>query len=312
MAEQQPTKSRLRDFLLDEAICPVARMRLFSDGVNPNTRLFQTEAVIGDRACLACGNCVDACPVVKDKQRFVFIQNQRTSMALENIVGLECRRCYNCIQACPQVSKTNKDYAAGFRRGEKVVHFLMAFVIVLLAATGITTLHYGETLPGFEYSLLQFFHQVLGIILILLPVVYFIIDKHHFNRLFRKIFLWEDSDRQWIRDLVRHMKESDKVPLPYVGEFNPGQKAWYLYIVCMLPIMAATGLLLMFALDNTAGFGYLTTKFIHLLFALITDLLLFVHIYFKYLRNWAILVKDIVKVFFEKRHLNYAELYGKK
>ena len=312
MGEKQQAKSQLRDYLLDEAICPVARMRLFSDGVNPNNRIFQYQAVVGDRACLACGNCVDACPVVKDKQRFVFIQNQRTSMALENIVGDECRRCYNCIQACPQVSKVNKDYAGSFRRGEKVVHFLMAFSILLLAATGIATLHYGEALSGFEFSLLQFFHQVLGVVLILLPIVYWVIDKHHFYRLFRKIFIWDDSDRRWVQDLIRHIKESDKYPLPYMGEFNPGQKAWYLYIVFMLPIMAATGLLLMFVLDNTAGFSYLFTKFIHLFIALITDLLLFLHIYLKYLRKWAITVKDIVKVFFEKRHLNYAELYGKK
>ena len=97
-----------------------------------------------------------------------------------------------------------------------------------------------------------------------------------------------------------------------MGEFNPGQKIWYLYIIGVLPILAATGLLLMFGLDNTASFGYLFIKFVHLFFALTTDLMLFVHIYLKYLRKWAILVWDIVRVFFEKRHLNYAELYGKK
>ncbi|OPX39327.1 MAG: hypothetical protein B1H11_03410, partial [Desulfobacteraceae bacterium 4484_190.1] len=91
------------DLLLDQTECPVARMRLFSDGINQNTRLFTPEEVIGDRACIACGNCVDACPVVRDKYRFVFAQNQRTSMALENMVGVECRRCYKCVMVCPQV-----------------------------------------------------------------------------------------------------------------------------------------------------------------------------------------------------------------
>ena len=312
MAEKQISKSRLRDFLLDEAICPVSRMRLFSEGVNQNTRIFQYDAVVGDRACLACGNCVDACPVVKDKQRFVFIQNQRTSMALENIVGPECRRCYSCIQACPQVSKTNKDYAAGFRRGEKIVHFLLGFTIILLAITGITTLHYGEALSGFENGLFNIAHILLGIILILLPLLYFMIDRHHLFRWFRRIFMWGESDNLWIQDLIRHIRESKKYPLPYIGEFNPGQKIWYLYIIGVLPILSVTGLLLMFGLDNTASFGYLMTKFIHLFFALTTDLMLFIHIYLKYLRKWAIVVRDIVKVFLEKRHLNYAELYGKK
>ena len=312
MTEKQLNKSQLRDFILDEALTPVARMRLFSDGVNQNTRIFQHETVIGDRACLACGNCVDACPVVKDKQRFVFIQNQRTSMALENIVGLECRRCFNCIQSCPQVSKINKDHAASFRRGEKMVHLLFACFILLLAGTGIFTLHYEDILPGFEKTLLQYTHRTLGILLILVPLLYFIVDRHHLFRLLRKIFIWDYTDRQWIQEIVRHIKESKKYPMPYVGEFNTGQKAWYLYIICMFSIMSVTGLLLIFAFDNTASFGYLLTKFVHLFFGLMTDLLLFVHIYLKYLRKWAILVWDIATVFLEKRHLNYAELYGKK
>jgi cytochrome b subunit of formate dehydrogenase len=233
-------------------------------------------------------------------------------MALENIVGTECRRCSSCIQACPQVSKTNKDYASGFRRGEKVVHVLLGFTIFLLAITGITTLHYGEALSGFENGLFSIVHKLLGIMLISLPLLYFLIDKHHLYRLFKKISKWDESDNRWIQDLIRHIKDNKKYPLPYVGEFNPGQKIWYLYLMGVVPILSATGLLLMFGLDNTASFGYLMTKFIHLFFALTTDLMLFVHIYLKYLRKWAIVSKDIVKVFIEKRHLNYAELYGKK
>ena len=312
MTEKQLNKSQLRDFILDEALTPVARMRLFSDGVNQNTRIFQHETVIGDRACLACGNCVDACPVVKDKQRFVFIQNQRTSMALENIVGLECRRCFNCIQSCPQVSKINKDHAASFRRGEKIVHLLFACFILLLAGTGIFTLHYEDILPGFEKTLLQYTHRTLGILLILLPLIYFIVDKHHLFRLFRKIFVWDHTDRQWITDMIRHIKDSKKYPMPYAGEFNTGQKAWYLYITGMIPIMSLTGLIMMLGFYNETDAVYITIKWIHLIVALMTDMLLFVHIYLKYLRKWAILIGDVVKVFLKRRHLNYAELYGKK
>jgi len=309
---KSPVRSGLKDFFLDEAICPVARMRLFSDGVNPNTRILTYDTVVGDRACLACGNCVDACPVVKEKRGFVFIQNQRTSMALENIVGEECRRCYRCIHSCPQVSKRNKEYAASYRRGEKIVHLLAAVTIVLLAMTGITTLHYGEMLPRFEEVLFLFAHKVLGILLILFPVLYFIIDKHHMFRWLRKVFTWGDSDKKWLDDLIRHMKESKRYPLPYTGEFNTGQKAWYVYITFMIPIMAATGILMMFILDNPGGSDYLTVKFIHLLFALITDLLLFVHIYLKFIRRWAILAYDVVRVHWSRRNLDYSQLYEKR
>ena len=182
MAEHLPAAGRLKDFILDENFCPVARMRLFSGGINTNTRLLQHEAAIGDRACLACGNCVDACPVVADTHRFVFIQNQRTFMALENMVADECRRCYRCIQACPQVAREVKDYAGAFRRGEKIIHLLIAITILLLAASGITLFHYGEYLPKLETALLTYGHRMLGLVLICLPVLYLVLDKHHLLR----------------------------------------------------------------------------------------------------------------------------------
>ena len=169
MVQNNSEKKYLRDLILDINNCPVARMRLFSQGVNENTRIFSHEMVIGDRACLACGNCVDACPVVYDAYGFVFVQNQRTSMALENMVGDECRRCYNCIQACPQVAKHVKDYAASFRRGEKVVHLLLACTIVMLAITGIFRLHYIDYLPPFENKLFSLIHRTLGFVLISMP-----------------------------------------------------------------------------------------------------------------------------------------------
>ena len=115
-------RNQMTDYILDESICPVARMRLLSDGMSYNNRLLAYESVMGDKACLSCGNCVDACPVVIENHGFIYLPNQRTSMALELMVGLECRRCYRCIQSCPQVDKPIKEYATSFRRGEKIIH----------------------------------------------------------------------------------------------------------------------------------------------------------------------------------------------
>ena len=119
-------RSRNLERILDGNNCPVARMRLFSQGIQTNNRIFLYESITGDKGCLACGNCIDACPVVREKKRFVFTQNQRTSMALENIVNEECRRCYACVRACPQVSKPTKEFVMGFRRVEKFIHAFTA------------------------------------------------------------------------------------------------------------------------------------------------------------------------------------------
>ncbi|MFA6221878.1 MAG: 4Fe-4S dicluster domain-containing protein [Desulfomonilaceae bacterium] len=92
---------------------PVARFRLLSQGMEPYHRLFIPDPdsdVTGDKACLACGNCIDSCPVLrKDPKRFDKTA-QRTSFALESCVGEDCEQCYSCVLACPQVDTAYKDY----------------------------------------------------------------------------------------------------------------------------------------------------------------------------------------------------------
>jgi len=287
-------------------------MRLFSEGISLNNRLTMPDEVIGDQGCLACGNCVDACPVVRENYHFVFLQNQRTSMALENMVGEECRRCYKCTIACPQVSKSIKEYALAFRRGEKVVHLLTAALVVSLAATGITLMHYTNFLPAQEVTILRWSHRILGVFLLLMPILYFILDKKHMFRFLAKIYLCDRRDWDWLKALLRHIGNNTKYTMPKRAQFNPGQKAWYLYSACIIfPILGTTGIIQWIGLD----YGYINVSFlslimlVHMIVALTTDLLLFVHIYIKYLRNWVILAFDIIKAFIIKRHLIYPLLY---
>jgi cytochrome b subunit of formate dehydrogenase len=312
MKEIGSTEVNALSSILDETECPVARMRLFSEGINENNRLFMPAKVEGDQGCLACGNCVDSCPVVREDHRFVLVQNQRTSMSLENMVGAACRRCYKCVIACPQVSKSIKEYALAFRRGEKIVHLLVAGIVISLAATGITLMHYTDFLPATEVSLLQLGHRVLGLFLLLMPILYLVVDTRHMIRFLRRVFIWNSTDWEWLRDLVRHMGNSKKRPMPPRLQFNPGQKAWYLYIIAIIfPVLGITGIIQWLGLDYGLFSASFVSKImlIHMIFALMTDMLLFVHIYLKYLRNWAIFVFDIIKVFITKRHLNYAELF---
>jgi len=309
MTESVQPRYHLTDYVLDETFCPVARMRLLSGGMNENTRLLAYEQVIGDKACLTCGNCVDACPVVTEKYGFITLPNQRTSMALEHMVGLECRRCYRCIQSCPQVDKPIKEYAAGFRRGEKIIHMLAAISIVGLALSGMALSHYRDILPAFEVFLLDFAHRCIGFMLLALPCLYFVLDRQHFLRWLNKVFKWRKEDWLWVRSLMRHFKEPRKNPMPYKGELNTGQKAWYAFICVMIPFMTLTGLILLYGFKAEHTLFYVNIKLGHMILALITDILLLIHIYLKYLRNWGIKIIAIIKTYREKRHLNYFELH---
>ncbi len=101
------------EVILDKKEPPVARFRLLSKGMEPYHRLYLTDAecdITGDKGCLACGNCIDSCPVLrKDPSRFEKTE-QRTSFALEACVGEDCEQCYSCVLACPQVDTAYKDY----------------------------------------------------------------------------------------------------------------------------------------------------------------------------------------------------------
>jgi len=101
--------------ILNTPVPPVARCRLLSSGFSPAHALNITEDIVGHKECLACGNCVDACPFLAREPYRRDRTEQRTSMALESIVGEDCDQCCACVLACPQVDTTIKHYVVNHR-----------------------------------------------------------------------------------------------------------------------------------------------------------------------------------------------------
>jgi ferredoxin len=101
--------------ILSTALPPVARCRLLSSGFSAGHTLNITENLAGIKACLGCGNCIDICPVLAREPKRREKTEQRTSMALENLVGEDCDRCYACVMSCPQVDTTVKHYIVNRR-----------------------------------------------------------------------------------------------------------------------------------------------------------------------------------------------------
>jgi len=103
---------------------PVARCRLLSSGFGPAHMLKTQDDLTGSKACLGCGCCMDACPVLardpKRRQR----TEARTSLALETLVGEDCDRCGNCALACPQVDPTIKHYLVQTHLAEGMAELL--------------------------------------------------------------------------------------------------------------------------------------------------------------------------------------------
>jgi len=101
--------------ILSLKVPPVARCRLLSSGFSPGHALDVAEDLAGVKACLACGNCIDICPVLAREPHRRQRTEQRTSMALENLVAEDCDRCYACVMVCPQVDTTIKYYVVNNR-----------------------------------------------------------------------------------------------------------------------------------------------------------------------------------------------------
>lgn len=94
---------------------PVGRCRLLSSGFGTAHSLNIRENIFGHKECLGCGNCVDICPFLSREPSRREKTEQRTSMALESIVGEDCDLCHNCILVCPQVDTTIKHYVVNHR-----------------------------------------------------------------------------------------------------------------------------------------------------------------------------------------------------
>ncbi len=112
------------EHILDISEPPVARCRLLSSGFGPSHMLKTRDELTGSRACLGCGNCIDICSLLAREPARLQKTAQRTSLALETMVGTDCDRCYNCVMACPQVDTTIKYYIVRTRTVEQMKHLL--------------------------------------------------------------------------------------------------------------------------------------------------------------------------------------------
>jgi formate hydrogenlyase subunit 6/NADH:ubiquinone oxidoreductase subunit I len=144
---KQSDISLIREILeriLDIPESPVPRCRLLSSGFGPSHTLKVRDELTGTRACLGCGNCIDICSLLAREPSRLKRTAQRTSLALETMVGTDCDRCYQCVLACPQVDTTIKHYIVKTRTIEQLKYLL------------------NHLKPGDDYYLDQFYTELKG------------------------------------------------------------------------------------------------------------------------------------------------------
>ena len=285
MNDLLPARLDILDQILDRVHPPVARLRLISNGLAVNHTLKVSDDISGTRACLSCGNCVDACPVVASKpEDTMFV---RTSMLLENVVADECRRCYRCVAACPQVSRPLKDYVRSFRRVERASHWDLLVSYLVLMTTGILINHWGNDLPAdlrFGFGVL---HRVFTVGLVAAPLIWFLLDRHHFLMAAKRSLTWSRQDLAWLRNSWVWLTSLGKAGELKRGAFNPGQRFWYIYVPIAILVFAVTGTIKWLGPGVVGDTTVSLATTIHVTVAVLSDVLLLLHIYLKL--GWPIL-----------------------
>ncbi len=257
---------------------PVARFRLMSLGMSPALRTESFQDVVGDKGCLSCGNCVDACPVMARRFGPIVIPNLRTSMALEHLVADQCLRCFACIRACPQTDRGLKEFALAYRRGEKITHALLATAFLALSLSGMALFHLRDAWPEAVIQLLGLAHRLAAPALLLTPFIYLWLDRGHFGRRLRQIATWGRSDVDWLRQWWRAIAGRGRVPFPTFGETHPGRKAWQLCLAGALLVFAATGAALWIGEDSLGKSRVQTMVWLHSRTAMLVDVWVAIHL----------------------------------
>jgi len=111
---------KVLDKILSTKEPPVPRCRLLSSGLEAYHRIYTDREVTADKTCIACGNCVDSCAVLRREPERLERTEQRTSMALESVVGEDCEQCYSCVLACPMTDPEIKEYIVDNRIKESL------------------------------------------------------------------------------------------------------------------------------------------------------------------------------------------------
>lgn len=274
-----PRRFEVLDGVLNRVHPPVARFRIVSGGLAPNHTLKTDEDLSGTRACLACGNCVDACPVVASKS--VGTMFVRTSMLLEHVVGEECRRCFRCVASCPQVSRPLKDYVRGYRRIERLSHWDLLVSYLVLMTSGILVNHWGQDLPADLRTWAGLLHRLFAVFLIAAPIVWVLFDRHHFLLAARRALSRSGKELGWLADTASWIGSWGRRGAIRRGAFNPGQKFWYLFVPVALALFALSGTLRWLGPGVVGQGAFDAATAVHITIAWTTDILLLLHIWLK-------------------------------
>ena len=108
-----------------------------------------------------------------------------------------------------------------------------------------------------------------------------------------------------MRDTWSHIFKPENGKTIQKKEFNPVQKIWYLFIMSFFPVLYLSGLSAIVLGSSLDSSSLLNLKLFHMVFALPFDIMLFIHIYIKYVRDWTKDSFHMFKNYLERKSFVY-------
>jgi cytochrome b subunit of formate dehydrogenase len=161
------------------------------------------------------------------------------------------------------------------------VHWVILVAYLVLMTTGIVVHHWGEQLPTDLRRIVGTVHRTFGIVLVVAPVLWFVFDRDRALMAVRRSLSWSRDDAVWFGDAWRWLTTLGRAGRLERGAFNPGQRAWYLFVPVAIGLLGVTGALKWLGPEVLGDVAVEAATAVHVVAGVATDVLLLLHVWLK-------------------------------
>lgn len=202
---------------------------------------------------------------------------------------------------------TDGDRLLRYRRGQRIIHAVMAGSFLILLFTGLALVWSPLAfIAAGGWS--RYLHRIAAVGFMSVPILYLVFDRAGAKEIVTESFKYDSDDVAWFKKMYRYVF-GRTAEMPPQGRLNAGQKLHHSAVMIFSASIVATGII-MWAFKSSLGASMLSwTAMIHDLSMLALALLLVGHIFFTYVyKAWSSMATGYVpKEDMELEHSKWVE-----
>ena len=175
---------------------------------------------------------------------------------------------------------TNGDQLLRYRRGQRIIHAVMAGSFLILLFTGLALVWSPLAfIAAGGWS--RYLHRIAAIGFMSVPILYLVFDRAGAKEIVTESFKYDSDDVAWFKKMYRYVL-GRTAEMPPQGRLNAGQKLHHAGVVVMSAGIVVSGLILWFAKGMMGPEGLAITAMVHDVTMLALTILLVGHLYFTF------------------------------